>query len=218
MSTLGSSCGDLSSLVAELREAAVLDLVRECLASGVDPLIIFERCHKGMIEVGERYERGEYFISGLIMAGEIMVQIGQLVFPFLESKVPAGDAGTIVLGTVEGDIHFVGKDIFRVLVQGYGFRVHDLGVDVPASKFLASIHEFKPDILGISCLISSAYADMAETITLLKKYIPEDLSPRAYLIGGRVDEIVCRQVGADFWTKDGMVGVRLCEKIMNDLG
>ena len=148
------------------------------------------------------------------MAGEIMVQVGQMVFPFLQNKAPTGHVGNIVMGTVEGDIHFVGKDIFKVLIQGYGFRVHDLGTDVPASKFLASVHEFQPDILGISCLISSAYEDMADTISLLREYVPEDLSPRAYVIGGRVDELLSRKVGADFWTKDGMAGVRLCQKIM----
>ena len=107
---------ELSILLAELKEQAVLDLVCESLANGVEPLTIIELCHKGMIEVGKRYEEGQYFISGLIMAGEIMVQVGQLVFPFLENKVATGDAGSIVLGTVEGDIHFVGKDIFKVLV------------------------------------------------------------------------------------------------------
>ncbi len=207
---------ELGTLLAELEEEAVLDLVRESLANGVEPLTIIELCHKGMIEVGERYEKGQYFISGLIMAGEIMIQVGQLVFPFLESEVVTGDAGSIVLGTVEGDIHFIGKDIFKALVQGYGFTVHDLGIDVPASKFLASVHEFKPDILGISCLITSAYENMAGTIDLLKKFIPEDLSPRAYIIGGRVDDLVRREVSADFWTNDGMKGVRLCQKIMSD--
>jgi methanogenic corrinoid protein MtbC1 len=169
-----------------------------------------------MIEVGERYEKGEYFIAGLIMAGEIMGQVGQLVFPFLENEVDTGDSGSIVLGTVERGIHFIGKDIFKALVQSCGFTVHDLGIDVPASRFLASVHEFKPDILGISCLITSAYENMAGTIDLLKKYVPEDFSPHAYIIGGRVDDLVRREVGADFWTNDGMKGVRLCQRIMSD--
>ncbi len=207
--------GRLSALVADLEEQAVLNLVRESLSESIEPLTILEHCHQGMLAVGDRYEAGEYFISGLIMAGEIMVQVGQLVFPFLEHKVVTGDTGSIVLGTVEGDIHFVGKDIFKVLVRGYGFTVHDLGVDVPASRFLSSIHEFKPDILGISCLISTAYRNLEKTINLLRKYGPQELAPRAYIIGGRVDELLQREVGADYWTKDGMAGVRLCQKIMD---
>ena len=205
---------ELITLMSELKEEASLDLVRQQMADGVDPLAIIDLCHKGMIRVGELYEQGHYFISGLIMAGEIMRQVGQLVLPLHEGKITNGDSGSIVLGTVEGDIHFIGKDIFKVLVRGYGFTVHDLGVDVPPSKFLAAIHEFKPDIVGLSCLISAAFKSMKETMALLKKNIPKDLSPRAYIIGGRVDEFVCKDVGADYWTNDGMKGVHLCKQIM----
>ncbi|MBS3917382.1 MAG: cobalamin-dependent protein [Deltaproteobacteria bacterium] len=205
---------ELSALMAELQEEAVLNLVRQCLADGVDPLVIIDLCHKGMIQVGEYYEQGHYFISGLIMAGEIMHQVGQLVFPLLASRITNGDSGTIVLGTVEGDIHFVGKDIFKFLVRVHGFTVHDLGVDVPPSQFLAAIHEFKPNIVGLSCLISTVFKSLRETVAFLKKNIPQYMSPPAYVIGGRVDEIVCKDVGADYWTNDGMKGVRLCQKIM----
>jgi methanogenic corrinoid protein MtbC1 len=204
----------LITLMAELQEEPVLDLVGQLMAESVDPLLIIDLCHKGMIQVGEHYEQGRYFISGLIMAGEIMRQVGQRVLPLLEGKVTNGNLGRIVLGTVERDIHFIGKDIFKVLVRGHGFTVHDLGVDVAPSKFIAAIHEFKPDIVGLSCLISAAFKKMRETIALLKGNIPEGLSPRAYIIGGRVDKLVCEDVGADYWTNDGMKGVRLCQKIM----
>jgi methanogenic corrinoid protein MtbC1 len=205
---------DLITLVAELKEDAALELVQQYIADGVAPLEIIDICHKAMVRVGERYEKEIYFISGLIMAGEIMRKVGELVLPLIESKITNGDSGSIVLGTVEGDIHFIGKDIFKVLVRGYGFTVHDLGVDVPSNKFLAAIHEFKPDIVGLSCLISGAFKSMKETIALLKENVPQNLSPRAYVIGGRVDELVCKDMGADHWTNDGMKGVRLCQKIM----
>jgi methanogenic corrinoid protein MtbC1 len=205
---------ELSTLMAELQEEAVLDLVQQHIADGVDPLTIIDLCHKGMIQVGEYYEQGRYFIAGLIMAGEIMRQVGQQVFPLLESKITNGNIGSIVLGTVEGDIHFIGKDIFKELVRVHGFVVHDIGVDVPPSKFLAAIREFKPDIVGLSCLISAAYQSMQETIALLKENTPEELAPRAYLIGGQVTEFLCRELGADYWTNDAMKGVRLCQQIM----
>jgi methanogenic corrinoid protein MtbC1 len=204
----------LSTLMAELQEEAVLDLVQQHITDGVDPLTIIDLCHKGMIQVGEYYEQGRYFIAGLIMAGEIMRQVGQQVFPLLESKITNGNIGSIVLGTVEGDIHFIGKDIFKELVRVHGFVVHDIGVDVPPSKFLAAIHEFKPDIVGLSCLISAAYKSMHETIAFLKDNIPEELAPRAYLIGGQVTEFLCKELGADYWTNDAMKGVRLCRQIM----
>jgi methanogenic corrinoid protein MtbC1 len=205
---------ELSTLMAELQEEAVLDLVQQHIADGVDPLTIIDLCHKGMIQVGEYYEQGRYFIAGLIMAGEIMRQVGQQVFPLLESKITNGNIGSIVLGTVEGDIHFIGKDIFKELVRVHGFVVHDIGVDVPPSKFLAAIREFKPDIVGLSCLISAAYQSMQETIALLKENTTEELAPRAYLIGGQVTEFLCRELGADYWTNDAMKGVRLCQQIM----
>ena len=202
------------ALMADLQEDAVLEMARQLLADGVDPLDIIGLCHKGMVLVGERYEQERYFISGLIMAGEIMRQVGQQVLPLLESKITNGDAGSILLGTVEGDIHFIGKDIFKVLVRVHGFTVHDLGVDVPPGTFLAAIHEFRPDIVGLSCLISSAFKSMRETIGLLQENVPRDLSPRAYIIGGLVSELVSKDVGADYWTNDAMKGVRLCQKIM----
>ena len=205
---------ELSTLMAELQEESVLDLVQKHIADGVDPLTIIDLCHKGMIQVGEYYEQGRYFIAGLIMAGEIMRQVGQQVFPLLESKNTNGNTGSIVLGTVEGDIHFIGKDIFKEVVRVYGFSVHDLGVDVPPSKFLAAIHEYKPDIVGLSCLITAAYKPMQEIIALLKENTPEEIAPRAYLIGGRVNDFLCKEVDADYWTNDAMKGVHLCQQIM----
>jgi len=204
----------LQALIAELNEEAALELAEELLNKGVDPLNIIDQCHKGMVDVGEMYERGIYFISGLIMAGEIMRQIDQLVFPLLDRNGMNGDAGIIVLGTVEGDIHFIGKDIYKVLAQVHGFSVHDLGVDVPPGRFVGAVHEFKPDIVGLSCLITSAFQPMKETIETLRDSIPDKIAPRAYIIGGRVDSSLCREVGADFWANEAMKGVRLSQKIM----
>jgi methanogenic corrinoid protein MtbC1 len=204
----------LTTLMAELKEDATLELAEHLLDQGVDPLDIIDQCHKGMIEVGLLYERGIYFISGLIMAGEIMRRVGQLVFPMLDRTVTKGSQGIIVLGTVESDIHFIGKDIFKVLAQLHGLSVHDLGVNVPAGRFIGAIHEFKPDIVGLSCLITSAIEPMKETIGMMRENIPKKIAPRAYIIGGRVDEYLRLEVGADFWTKDAMKGVRICQQIM----
>lgn len=204
----------ISELMAGLKEEELLGTVRRYLDEGVDPLEIINQCHRGMVKVGELYARGKYFISGLIMAGEIMRQVSARVFPLLDNKVTEGDSGRIVLGTVEGDIHFIGKDIFKMMVRGYGFTVHDLGVDVPPANFLAAVNEFNPDIVGLSCLISTSYQPMEDTINLLKKSIPRERSPRSYVIGGRVDQYVCQKVGADYWTDDSMKGVLLCRQIM----
>jgi methanogenic corrinoid protein MtbC1 len=213
--TLENEKRDLNTLVAELQEEAAVDMARQHLADGMDPLAILDLCQKGMVRVGEFHEQGRYFIAGLIMAGEIMQRIGELVLPLLNSRVAKEHAGSIVLGTVEGDIHFIGKDIFKTLVRGYGFTVHDLGVDVPATSFLAAIHEFKPDIVGLSCLISAAYAAMQKTIAFLRERVPLEFSPRAYVIGGRVDDLVSKEMGADYWANEAMRGVHLCQEIMS---
>jgi methanogenic corrinoid protein MtbC1 len=213
--SLSENQNKLVTLIAELKEEAALDLVQQFMAEGLNPINIIDLCHKGMIEVGKLYEQGTYFISGLIMAGEIMRQVSQMVFPLIESESIENNAGSIVLGTVEGDIHFIGKDIFKTLVRVNGFTVHDLGVDVPPAKFLAAVQEYRPTILGLSCLITASFRPMQETITLLRNEIAESLSPRAYIIGGQVNEQICSQVGADYWADNAMDGVRICQKIID---
>ena len=207
---------NLITLMADLKEDAVMEMVRHQIADGVDPMRIIEFCHKAMTKVGERYEQGIYFISGLIMAGEIMHQVGRLVLPLLETKVSNGDAGRIVLGTVEGDIHFIGKDIFKVLIRCHGFAVHDLGEDVPPSRFLAAVNDVKPDIVGLSCLISTAFGSLQETISLLRDNMPSMDPPPTFIIGGLLDEQICQYAGSDYWTNDAMEGVRLCQQIMEE--
>ncbi|OGR24281.1 MAG: hypothetical protein A2277_14235 [Desulfobacterales bacterium RIFOXYA12_FULL_46_15] len=207
--------GSLSSKIADLDEDACLDLTRHLIALKTDPLKILEHSHKGMVEIGKRYEKGQYFISGLIMAGEIMQGINQMVLPLTLESRPGENIGRVVIGTVEGDIHFIGKDIFKALIRGHGFAVHDLGVNVPQNRFLSAIYEFKPDIVGFSCLISSSLDTLKATIAYLKAVVPEDLAPEAYLAGGRsMTPRTGRMVGADLYTDDSMEGVRLCQKAL----
>lgn len=208
------SQNDITVLMADLKEEATISSVKQAIIAGIDPLDIIEWCHQGMVQVGERYERGDYAIAGLIMAGEIMRQVGLLVFPLIKNRIINGDSGRIVLGTVQGDIHYIGKDIFKVLVRGHGFTVHDLGVDVSASDFLAAILDVKPDIVGLSCLISATFEAMRETLSFLNKNIPPESAPRAYIIGGRIDKHIASYMGVRYWTNNAMKGVQLCEKIM----
>ena len=206
----------LIHLITELQEEEALACVRQLLDEGAKPLTILDLCHRGLTKVGDFYENGRYAISGLIMAGEIMRQVGLLVFPHIEHEKSHNDAGKIVLGTVKGDIHFIGKDIYKTLVQGHGFTVHDLGVDVSPSAFLSAIIDTKPDIVGLSCLISGAYGSLQNSIAFLKKNVPQDIQPKAYIVGGRIDKLIAAEVGADIWTSDAMEGVHLCRKIMEN--
>jgi len=204
----------LIRLIADLQEEEAVELAQALIDSGKNPLDIVDICHMGMREVGRLYEQGTYFITGLIMAGEIMRRISKMLTPLLDSQSRVHSVGSIIIGTVAGDIHFIGKDIIKNLLRVNGFSVHDLGVDVAPGAFLAAVHEFKPDIVGLSCLINAAYESMQETIALLRKNVPTAIAPQAYIVGGRVDGIVCKQVNADRWANNAMEGVRLCRQIM----
>lgn len=204
----------LIRFIADLQEEEAIDLAQQLINSGKNPLEIVDICHMGMREVGRLYEQGTYYITGLIMAGEIMRRISKMLTPLLDSRSRDHSVGSIIIGTVEGDIHFIGKDIMKNLLRVNGFSVHDLGVDVAPGAFSAAVHEFRPDIVGLSCLINAAYEPMQETIALLRKNIPAVLAPRAYIIGGRVDGIVSKQVNADFWADNAVEGVRRCRQIM----
>ena len=207
---------ELIALIADLEEKPALALVCKLLADGMDPLKIIEQCNIGMHHIGERYEQGIYFISGLIMAGEIMQQASKLVLPLLNTVQTKNDSGKIVLGTVKGDIHFIGKNIFKFLVRCYGFTVHDLGEDIPPDEFLSAAQKLRPDIVGLSCLIDTSYKAMRETISHLRENLPDEKHAAEIIIGGFVDENVSQYVGSDYWTNDAMKGVHLCNKIMQE--
>jgi methanogenic corrinoid protein MtbC1 len=202
---------ELSVLIADLQEEEALKQITHLIKEGVDPLLLVDECQKGIRMVGERYEKGVYYLSGLIMAGEILHQTGELLFPLLKSRVSGSESGRILLGTVEGDIHYIGKDIFKVLLRCYGFTVFDIGVDVPPEEFLVKTKETKPHIVGLSCLLHSSYQAMRSTIGLLRA----EMKPApSFIIGGLVDEQVREFVGADAWANDAMAGIRMCQQLI----
>lgn len=195
----------------ELKEEQSIKTVKRLLAADENPLRIIETCQRGMRLVGERYHRGQYFIAGLIMAGEILRQIVQIVQPKLDAQHHAEPIGTMLLGTVEGDIHDIGKDIVKTLLSCHGFSVIDLGVDVKASEFLAQARNSPPDIIGLSALIMSTFENVKTTIAQLKA--DPVLGPRKIpiIIGGaQFDESISHYTGADAWTTDAMEGVHIC--------
>ena len=128
---------DLTQALADLKENEALEIVRLRLGRGDDPLQIIEDCQAGMREVGERYAQRRYYLSGLIMAGDILREITELVLPLVEERFAGHTAGRVLLGTVQGDIHDLGKNLLMMLLRSYGFTVLDLGVDVAPGKFVA---------------------------------------------------------------------------------
>jgi methanogenic corrinoid protein MtbC1 len=202
--------------LVDLDEDIVLDLVKERLAAGDDPLQIIEDCNEGMRQVGLRYERGEYFVAGLIMSGEIFREVVELVQPLLVSYAPAQSAGRVLIGTVQGDIHDIGKNMTTMLLECYGFSVIDLGVDVPPAEFAAKAIDVKPDIVGLSGLITSSFESMKNTVSVLRATANKHGFAFPIMIGGgMIDDQICAFVGADYWVGDAMNGVRLCQRLMN---
>lgn len=205
----------LMTLMADLEETAVLDRVQQRIQAGDDPMKILEECNEGLRLVGQRYEDGKYFISGLIMSGEIFREVVELVQPLLEQRAEEHSSGRVLVGTVSGDIHDIGKNILGMLLSCHGFFVIDLGIDVPPIDFAKKAVETRPDIVGLSGLITASFEMMKETVSLLRAEAQtHGLSFPIVIGGGLIDEQVCRYVGADYWTADAMEGVRLCQRLM----
>jgi methanogenic corrinoid protein MtbC1 len=205
----------LIDLLADLEEEAVLKLVQKRINSGDDPLQIIEDCNEGMRQVGQRYEQGEFFVSGLIMSGEIFREVVELVQPLLQQQAKKRSSGTVLVGTVSGDIHDIGKNIAGMLLACHGFTVIDLGVDVPPTVFASKAVEIKPDVVGLSGLITASFDAMKSTVAALRARSQERRCSFTIVIGGgMIDEQVRRYVGADYWVNNAMDGVRLCQRLI----
>jgi 5-methyltetrahydrofolate--homocysteine methyltransferase len=204
---------ELIEVIAELEEERALALVRQRLGAGDDPLCIIEDCQAGLKQVGKRYAQHQYFLSGLIMGGEIFRGAMELVQPVVERRVSGDASGSVLLGTVEGDIHDLGKNIVSMLLSCHRFTVHDLGVDVPPAEFAARAREHTPDVIGISGLLTSAYDSMRETVAHLRA---EGCSVPIIIGGGQLSEEVHEYVAADYWTTDAVNGVELCRRLVRE--
>jgi methanogenic corrinoid protein MtbC1 len=205
------------SLLLELEEVEILDITKERLQAGDDPFEVIEDAQEAMQLVGERYEQGDYYISSMMMAGEIFREVIEIVEPELVQQATSKTSGVILLGTVQGDIHDIGKNIFQILLRSHGFTVIDLGVDVSPDDFVEKTLEIKPDIISLSGLLTIAYDAMREIINKVRKLEDEEISRTPFIIGGgTINEMVCGFVGADYWASDAMVGVQLCKQIMGE--
>jgi len=198
---------EISDAIADLEEDKVLKLVKEKLDANEDPFKILEACRKGMADIGNQSVEGTAFLTDLIMAGEIFKESMELLMPKLvisESEIK----GKIVIGTVEGDIHNIGKDIAITFLKATGFDVTDLGVDVLPQKFVDAIKEHKPQVVGLSGLLTLSIEPMKKTIESIS-----DANLRGeikIIVGGeRMDQGVCEHVGADAWVNDAVEGVKI---------
>ena len=206
----------IADTLAELNEEEVYRLVRERLDAGTDPMSILSECRQGMDIVGERYKTGEFFLSELIVSGEIFKEAMKLVEPRLQAGVATGQRAGIVLGTVKGDIHNIGKDIVAVLLKGAGFEVYDLGTDVEPQALVDKLIETGAPILGMSGLLTPSFDSMRQTVEAVKAAGLRD-KVRIVIGGGVVTELVRRHTGADAFTDDGIEGVEICKRFIEEM-
>ncbi len=203
----------LFDAIVEMREDEALALAKESLEGGADPLEMVELFRKAVEEVGDRYEKGEYFLPELMMTGQVMNQLAELTKDKIteESGGSGKKLGKILIGTVKGDIHDIGKNIVTFMLDANGFDVKDLGVDVTPEKFIEEIKAFEPQIVGLSALLTLAFDPMKETVEAIEKAGLRD-KVKVMVGGAPVDDQIREYAGADGWGKDAVEAVSLAKK------
>lgn len=202
----------LTEAVAELDEDKVMEMLEAFVAANPsedEAQSVVAACQSGMATVGDLFEQGEYFVGDLIFAGELLTDAINLLKPVLGSGSTA-KVGTILLGTVSGDLHDIGKNIFRSMAEAAGFEVVDLGIDQPAAAFVEKVKEIKPQIVGMSGVLTLALDSMKETVDALTEAGVRD-SVKIIIGGNPVTKEACEQIGADAYTTNAAEGVKISQ-------
>lgn len=202
----------LTQLTADLEDEKVIAEVQRQLEAGIDPVEIFEACQEGMVEVGKRFQNGEYFVSDLMMAGAIFMNVNEIVTPFLKVE-GASEAEKVVIGTVQGDIHNIGKDLVVAMLKAGNFDVIDVGIDVAPETFVQALQDSGAKVLGLSCLLTTAYDSIKDTVAAVEAAGLRD-KVKIMIGGGPVDQGVVEFTGADAFGTDAQDAVRLCKELM----
>ena len=202
---------NLVSALTNLKEKEALEVVQNRLNAGDDPLTIMDDARRAMETVGKRFETREYFIPDLIYSGEILREITAMVQPKLSKTAEVKHLGKLVLGTVAGDIHDIGKDIVAFMLNVTGFEVYDLGVDVPAHQFVEKIKETNASIVGLSGFLTLAFDSMKETTEAIEVAGLRD-KVKIMVGGGQMDDQIRKYTGADAYGRDAVAAVSLAQK------
>lgn len=198
--------------LADMNEDDALGLARRMLLEeGRDPLRVLELCRRAMDEVGKRFEEGEYFLPELVLAGEMLETIGAIARPLIQlapGEAPA-KLGKVLIGTVHGDLHDIGKNIVSFMLDINGFEVRDIGIDVPVERFLEEIRSYRPDVVGLSGFLTLAFDSMKETVEAIGTAgLREGI--KIMIGGGQIDETVRGYTGADAFGTNAVEAVNLC--------
>jgi 5-methyltetrahydrofolate--homocysteine methyltransferase len=198
----------LTDAILAMDEDGALTIVKDRLDGGEAPEVVLEDAKGAMTVLGERFAREEVFIPELIMGGEIMKGIATELKPRITADAAAEKRGTVVIGTVHGDIHDIGKDVVCMMLEVSGYEVHDLGIDVSVADFVAAVNDKKPEVVGLSGLLTLAFDSMKDTIEGIAAAGLRD-QVRVMIGGSPVDEQVCVYTGADGWGRDAAAALEM---------
>ena len=204
--------GKLAKLLSDLNEPEALQFVEKTLAEGGDPMALLGEAKEGMNIVGQRFATEEYFLPDLVFSGEILKGIVKMLEPHLKGKKAekAESVGKVIIGTVAGDIHDIGKNLVVFMLDVNGFEVLDLGIDVPVRKFVDAIKETGSKVVGLSGFLTLAFESMKDTVEAIKEAGLRD-DVKIMIGGGQIDEKVRGYTGADAYGKDAMAAVQLAK-------
>lgn len=203
---------ELTNAIRDLDEKKVYELIDEKIDAGVDPVEILKACNTGIVAVGDLFSSGKYFISELIYSAEIFKNVMKKLEPTFQGASVEVSEEKVVIGTVKGDIHDIGKNIVVNFLRGAGFDVIDLGVDVPTEKFVETVKETGAKVVGLSALLNLTYPEMKNVVDAFNEAGIRDKV--TIIIGGApVNEQVREFSGADFYAEDAMEGVEICKKV-----
>src|SRR3989338_6147607 len=205
---------NLVNWLADMNEDDAFALAKKMLLEeGANPLRVLELCRNAMDIVGKRFEKGEYFLPELVLAGEMLDNIGAIAKPMI--KQAPGEApkklAKVLIGTVHGDLHDIGKNIVTFMLDINGFEVKDIGIDVPVAKFVEEIRAFRPQVVGLSGFLTLAFDSMKETVAAIEAAgLRNEL--KIMIGGGQVDAAVRTYTGADAYGSNAVAAVTLCRQ------
>ena len=200
---------ELIDAITEMREEDVIAITNQLLDEGVAPTDILMACKQAMDVIGKRFEEGDAFIPELILAGEMMTSVTDILKPRMAEESTSDKLGKIVIGTVQGDIHDIAKDIVAFMLDLNGFDVTDLGVDVPPEKFVETVQDTGATIVGLSGFLTLAFDPMKDTVAAFKAAGLDDV--KIMIGGGQIDENIRQYTGANAYGRDAMAAVDLAK-------
>lgn len=204
--------GQLAEALRDLDEEKVYGLVDQGVQNGTSVLDLIAECNAGMVAVGDLFSEGQYFLSELIYSGEILTAVMEKLDPLLKGAGAGESKGKVIIGTVKGDIHDIGKNIVISLLRGSGFEVIDMGVDVPTEEFANKVKETGAKALGLCALLNFTYPEMKTVIESLQQAGLRD-AVQVIIGGAPCNEQVREFAGADFYAPDALAAVNICKKI-----